>query len=302
MLPPLDLSIQQSGYQPKTLSIHNMKRWHSLPKFPSLNIDDQSSIHLLLTNVPLLNLCVEEIFRRQHGCDDLICYENVSDPSIIRQDTHLLYQLFINLSQQWRVSVPLLAYNYEQMISSMFQLSLEDFVCHVSTLRWTIDEWKYALEFYLQMDVDCFYLKTCSFRNSKPRSIDYINQNVDEGLFCINPPEAHYGMKQCSYHKCRLCHIPICNGRYASALKFTDHQIHTFVNQYQAILNCDVNCSSTNVIYTLTCPCQKYDYVGRTNDSFYERLYYHCLQCSRIMREFLLGETIVNRFGQPSLE
>ncbi|CAF4411216.1 unnamed protein product, partial [Rotaria sp. Silwood2] len=119
ILPPLDLSIQQSGYQPKTLSLHNMKRWDSLPKFPSLNIDDQSSIHLLLTNVPLLNLCVEEIFRRQYGCDDLICYENVSDPSIIRQDTHLLYQLFINLSQQWRVSVPLLAYNYEQMISSV---------------------------------------------------------------------------------------------------------------------------------------------------------------------------------------
>ena len=51
-LNPLESSIKQSGYHPKTLSMNNIKRWIILPKFPSADVDEQSSIHLLLTNVP----------------------------------------------------------------------------------------------------------------------------------------------------------------------------------------------------------------------------------------------------------
>ena len=51
-LHPLESSIKQGGYHPKTLSMNNIKRWNILPKFPSVDINEQSSIHLLLTNVP----------------------------------------------------------------------------------------------------------------------------------------------------------------------------------------------------------------------------------------------------------
>ena len=51
-LHPLKSSIKQGGYQPKTLSINNIKRWNILPKFSSADVNEQSSIRLLLTNVP----------------------------------------------------------------------------------------------------------------------------------------------------------------------------------------------------------------------------------------------------------
>ena len=51
-LHPLESSIKQGGYHPKTLSMNNIKPWNILPKFPSVDINEQSSIHLLLTNVP----------------------------------------------------------------------------------------------------------------------------------------------------------------------------------------------------------------------------------------------------------
>ena len=51
-LHPLESSTKQSGYHPKTSSMNNIKQWNILPKFPSADVNEQSSIHLLLTNVP----------------------------------------------------------------------------------------------------------------------------------------------------------------------------------------------------------------------------------------------------------
>ena len=251
----------------------------------------------------VVQLSIEETLHRKYGCDGIICYENVCHNQATRKDTHLLYQFFIKLSEQWHVPTSLLIHNYEHMLSSMYQLSLDDFVRKVPTLQLTVMEWKFALEFYLQIDIDCFYLKTCSFRGSYPRRIKQMNSMTNEGLFCVQPPEASYGMKQCTYCKCLICGVPKHRLQHDTpSIKFTDHQIHTFVNQYQARLNCDVTCSSMNVIYALTCPCQQYYYIGRANDSFSQYLYDHRVQCERIIREFLLGEHIVRRFMRTSFE
>ena len=230
----------------------------------------------------------------------MICYENSSHSPTMREVAKILYHLFIRLSQRWHVPVPLLVFNFELMMAAMYDLSIEDYVKKLPSLEFTIVDCKIALEFYLQMDVDCFYLKTCSFRGSKPRTLDYISHTEYEGIFCVDSPEACYGMKRCNKKKCLFCHLPNRTHRYEPALKFTDKQIHTFVNQYHCILNCDVTCSSSNVIYTLTCPCQQYDYIGRTSGAFYKRLTYHRLQYARIIRDFLLGQVLINRMARSS--
>ncbi|CAF1354555.1 unnamed protein product [Rotaria magnacalcarata] len=298
-------SVDGVTYQSKTLNNlsmnNNNRRWKILPKFPSENIDEQASNHLLLTNIPLTELSLLELCRRQHNFSDIVCYENCTHDAITTRDTELLHQLLIELSQQWRVQLPILICNYELMASSMYQLSLEDFVLKLPSFQLTLNEWKFALEFYLQMDVDCFFLKTCSFRESTPRSMDYISYIENEGLFCIDPPEARYGMKPCQDLQCFICHLSPNRISYdLPTVTFTDHQIHKFSNDYQVILNCDVTCSSTNVIYTLTCPCLKYEYIGRTKESFYKRLSDHRFKCLRVMRESILGEHVVHYFGQSS--
>lgn len=243
-----------------------------------------------------------EQYLRQHQCDNIICYENTSHNEQTLQQTHLLYQSFVKLSEHWHVPVTILVCNYELMIASMFHLSLDDFVKRVPSLELTIDEWKWALEFYLQMDIDCFFLKTCSFRKSAPRSIDYISHVVNEGLFCIESPEANYSVKPCNRQQCFICQRS--NGQLSNQLTdlFSNNQIHTFINQYRVLLNCNVDCSSVNIIYTLRCPCQQYEYIGRSKGVFSERLIEHRLHCLRIIRESLLGESIVRRFHRASMD
>jgi hypothetical protein len=78
-------------------------------------------------------------------------------------------------------------------------------------------------------------MKTCTFRNSKPR-------DIFEGLFCINnPPSTQYSMKQCRDQSCRFCYERLdLTKRVEPAMNFSKNQIHCFVNHYQVYLNCDV--------------------------------------------------------------
>ena len=100
---------------------------------------------------------------------------------------------------------------------------------------------------------------------------------------------------RCDEKDCFYCHKSNLFNGNESSLQFTDHYVHTFLNQYQVILNANVTCSSSNIIYTLTCPCEEYDYVGRTHGQFYKRLNFHHRQCIRLICEFLLGEQIVSQ-------
>jgi hypothetical protein len=126
---------------------------------PLLSLESfRVSLHLPTCLVS--SLSSEQRYMREHGCDNIIFYENSNDNSPTRAGTKVLHELFLNLSAQWNVSVSLLIYNYELMVSSMLHLSLQDFVDSASTLELTIEEWKLALEIFMQMDVDCFYWKT----------------------------------------------------------------------------------------------------------------------------------------------
>lgn len=113
-------------------------------------------------------------------------------------------------------------------------------------------EYPLALEFFLQFDgrphrtmglftltrvprrcplVNLFYLKTCSFRFARPRT-------MSEGLFCAQEPEARYELTACG--NCGLCYPQYDRSHRTnkSVVEFSEAHQHTFLNGYRAILNC----------------------------------------------------------------
>ncbi len=163
------------------------------------------------------------------------------------------YQLyFCDLMERLKVTMTLLDYNYTRLNRFIRMLATDQM--RVFNLRINeiprIDEKEYplALEFFLQFDskiysmnrisfivsfrflVHLFYMKTCSFRHARPRSLQ-------EGLFCLQEPEARYELEACA--NCALCY-PLYDRQYRSRKSVVDfnqsHQ-HTFVNGYKSILN-----------------------------------------------------------------
>lgn len=104
-------------------------------------------------------------------------------------------------------------------------------------------------------------MKTCSYRSAKPRS-------DDEGLYCIDEPEARYGVLPCN--ACELC---ILSAQQQSTIRFGPKQKFRFMNNYETILNCPADCQTENLIYVLTCPCNKAEYIGETSKRLGDRLW-----------------------------
>ena len=80
-----------------------------------------------------------------------------------------------------------------------------------------------------------FYMKTCPFRYARPRT-------VQEGLFCLQEPEARYELAACG--NCGLCY-PLYDMTYRTKkniVEFSQGHKHTFVNGYETILNGSAVC------------------------------------------------------------
>lgn len=78
-------------------------------------------------------------------------------------------------------------------------------------------------------------MKTCSLRYARPRTLN-------EGLFCLQEPEARYELSACG--NCALCY-PQYDRTYRvkkSIVDFSQAHQHTFLNGYHAILNCSAVC------------------------------------------------------------
>ena len=173
---------------------------------------------------------------------------------------------FNDLLKRMKVDVRILDFNYSRM-QHVLQLFIRSRIrilnAQQSTMSmWEVKEQEYPslLEFYLQMDVDLFYMKTCSFRKAQLRS-------EQEGLFCIEIPECRYTMTPCGH--CDLCQ------QSSLSIEFNRYERHRFVNGYESILNAPATCSTTNIIYVLTCPCGKYDYIGETSQTLGQCLRRH---------------------------
>jgi hypothetical protein len=95
-----------------------------------------------------------------------------------------------------------LDYNYIQL-KKIIELHRQAYIRTIgydktSKYQFNLHENEFAqlLEYYLQIDVDLFYMKTCAFCNAQPRS-------QVEGLFCSIIPDCLYVMARCN--KCAFC-------------------------------------------------------------------------------------------------
>ena len=281
------------AYIPRTLKYEHQPRFTILPLFP---VDPATATptvtrtrerlmgeSLLLANVPQEQLSIQQAARRRldYYPPPFSIESNVGEnQSFLKQK----YQLFFeSLMGRFQVGLKILDYNYirlQQILRLYNNIRLRFFnnSNRSNIVEWQIEEEEYPalLEFYLQFDVDLFYMKTCSFGQAQPRS-------TVEGLFCLQPPECRYTMKSCG--NCELC----CSS--PSTIQFDQYQRHRFVNGYESILNCPATCSTQNIIYVLTCPCGQYDYIGESSQSLAPCVRRHRQLSHQFLHEFLIGET-----------
>lgn len=277
------------SYIPRTLDMNNHRRVSILPMFPT-TFDNSNDHLLLLANVAEEQLSMEDRRHRrigQHQCSfHIVECRNPDDSFMLQQ-----YQTYFgSLLNRLHVDIAILDYNYSRMRSMIRRFSdarqrtinSRTFDLPTEDRKLSEQEHPSMLEFYLQMDVDLFYMKTCNFREARPRSLD-------EGIFCREPPICLYAMTACG--SCSLCSRSYeLTGRQQSPVKFNQYQVHRFVNGYESILNAPATCITTNFIYVLTCPCGEYDFIGETTQTLEKRLIRHRDLGNRIMHAFLTGE------------
>ncbi|CAF0955805.1 unnamed protein product [Rotaria sordida] len=126
-------------------------------------------------------------------------------------------------------------------------------------------------------------MKTCSFRGAEPRS-------KIEGLFCGRDElQARYTLTPCGNLFCLCCHSLNSHKKIQkwSVVDFNSNSTHRFVNGYTTYLNCPATCTTSNVVYAMTCPCGHYDYVDSTAKTLADAMAYHREHRNRIVHEKL---------------
>ncbi|CAF1108899.1 unnamed protein product [Rotaria magnacalcarata] len=262
-------------------------RYSFLPAYPTS--DNRSNIHLLFSNVQISQLSRQAMERRLEHC-----YHQPTFLAPINDHERLIFFL----SRRWNINREILEYNF-QRVTSIIDMIMKHRIHHFSTQynqeNLLEDQYSVALEFFLQIDIDTFYLKTCSYRGAIPES------NVLQSLFCLTEPQGRYPMEKCNQISCCLCNPSYKmadHHHHRTIVKFGPNQQHFFINGYRSILNCPATCTTRNIIYVLTCPCHQVDYIGETSLSLENRLAYHRTHGNRIVQEFLLGPIITSRIQQ----
>ncbi|CAF1435936.1 unnamed protein product [Adineta steineri] len=303
---PQQQSIKQE-IQPLKCSNPIMNRLELLAAYPTFDrFGPINRDHLLLANVPSRNLTNEQRRRRSHH--PFHQPFTVTDESVhisVRPFFMKIYdKLYGDLTERFQIDNATLDYNYKRLrtcMNIMIQERIRYGVLPVNTLgmiELRIVELALAMEFYLQIDDELFFMKTCCFRNAKPTLYNH------HGIFSIDEPKALYGLKPCEQVTCRFC-FPIkdviIRGRQSQpVVQFSSAQKHRFVNGYEAILNCPTTCTTKNILYAMTCPCGQFDYIGYTSLTFDEQLKYHREHGNRIMHEFILGSKNSSRMRQQT--
>ncbi|CAF3932155.1 unnamed protein product [Adineta steineri] len=278
----------QRNYLPYTITGLNQERLSILPTYPTntTNATDQSL--LLLANLPINQLSEQEQMNRESGkykCGFSILDIDASTTSMITQ----YYQVhFGSIIERFHVDLSILDHNYFklkkfiQLHRLAYNRTLPLSRSSTNYLNLNENEYPQLLEFYLQIDVDLFYMKTCTYRQAEPRL-------KDEGIYCTINPQCRYGMTPCRC--CALCyeHNQSTNNKQYS-VQFNLYQKHRFVNGYESILNCPSTCKTKNIIYALTCVCGNYDYIGGTSGTLLGRLSDHQCFTHRLILEKLIGE------------
>ncbi|CAF4818698.1 unnamed protein product [Rotaria sp. Silwood1] len=286
---------EQQEFQPKTVLDKNCGRIIYLPLFPTQSTGINDS--LLLANVPVTRLASHEIARRKYGAhtpDALILenkYKYVDRFSLTEADAH-------ELSVRLQIGKAIITFNADRLrgicctlmaLHESFRRNIllkKDVALKEPTLN--SKQMAIALEFYLQIDVDVFFMKTCSFGGAVPRSIT-------EGLFCgQDEPQARYTVHPCGNLSCLCCH-PINSCKKTKVwpiVDFASSSMHQFVNGYTTYLNCPATCATRNLVYAMTCPCGHYDYIDSTAKTLADAMTFHHIHGNRIIHEKLTGSTL----------
>jgi hypothetical protein len=291
--------LAQRNYLPYTITAFNQQRLSILPIYPSVNDDnddddgekEQEASFLLLASLPNNQLSERERERRRTGlykCQFSII--GIPDPTL----SFLLQQYttyYGSIIERFNIDLAILDFNYlrlKKFIQLSYSASIRILPSGQSAnmdYHLQDEELPQLLEFFLQIDIDLFYMKTCSFRGAKPRA-------AHEGIFCLTIPEIRYVMKPCN--RCALCHSS--NQTTTYSVTFNLYQKHRFVNGYESILNCPASCQTNNIIYVLTCQCGDYDYIGETSGTLLQRLSSHQCIMHRLILERLIGDKNYVRF------
>ncbi|CAF1624357.1 unnamed protein product [Rotaria sp. Silwood1] len=174
-----------------------------LPCYPTYNAKRDTG-QPLLANIPYHQLTSTELSYRRSGAFKPACTiaNSLSNmPSFLREKYNMY---FGDLLERLKVDLSILDYNYTRLNKFIRMLAYEQiraFNLQPNAIP-QLEEKEYptALEFFLQFDVNLFYMKTCSFRHARPRTFN-------EGLFCLQySPNApiHLGMSHTEEHELLL--------------------------------------------------------------------------------------------------
>ncbi|CAF2809250.1 unnamed protein product [Rotaria sp. Silwood2] len=116
-----------------------------------------------------------------------------------------------------------------------------------------------------------------------------------EGLFCgRDERQTRYALVPCGDLFCSCC-LPVHTykkSQLSPIVDFTSSSMHRFFNGYTTYLNCPATCTTSNVVYAMTCPCGHYDYVDSTAKTLVNAMAYHRQHGNRIIHEKLTGSPL----------
>lgn len=271
-------------------------RYAYLPTYPTESNDFRE--HLLLANVPSNRLGRRQILQRQQEIDS-----HVSQNIIGGYDTKELHSISFDnameLVERLRMDLSVLLFTANRMRAycSYFTYLYERYQYKVlrqpevlQEQRMFIDrqlssyQMSILLEFFLQLDVDVFFMKTCSFRGAQPVS-------TEQGLFCDERgPSSSYSWTFCQQSTCPCC------DRTWNVIDRDQTSTYRFINGYQTYLNCPMTCTTTNLIYAMQCSCCRYDYVGSTNRTLAEEMIGHRHHYFRVIHHALTGTALSEKW------
>ncbi|CAF1557995.1 unnamed protein product, partial [Adineta steineri] len=293
--------------QPLNCSNPIVNRLSLLPAYPTFDrFGPINRDHLLLANISCSNLTKEQRQRRTyHSFHQPFTLTDESVHISVRSPFMKIYdELYGDLTKRFQIDNAILDYNYQRLhtcMNIMVQERIRYGLLAMDTIgmkELRLVEHALAMEFYLQIDDELFFIKTCCFRNAQPSLYNH------RGIFSMDEPKALYGLEPCEQVTCRFC-FPIkdvfIRGRQNQpVVRFSSAQKHRFVNGYEAILNCPTTCITKNILYALTCPCGQFDYIGYTSLTLDEQLEYHREHGNRIIHEFILGSLNSSRMRQQT--
>ncbi|CAF2973953.1 unnamed protein product [Rotaria sp. Silwood2] len=295
------LNNKQQGYQSITLPQDNQQRSQYLSIFPpptsviTLGVND----HLLLPNVLNSQLGTDELMRRQQAKDlTNTSFLPSNDDDDDQQQFCLSSMDAKELSTRLQVNESIITCNANRLrlICQLLFGYHESFRANVLSRSniavkdptFYSKRMSLALEFFLQIDVDTFYMKTCRFRDAQPHPSTL-------GLFCNDElPQARYSMVPCGDDNC-LCCQTMTNHQQSSlwsTIDFANSSNHRFVNGYTTSLNCPATCQTSNIVYVMTCVCGKYEFMDSTSKTLAHALAHHRLTCNQMIHSILTGTSI----------